>query len=291
MATDLLAAEPDQFGGVIVDADLLPADADEFSALLDRSLTTWRTDGKRLVWLGVPLARAALIPVAVTAGFVFHHSNEGEVMMVCRLVEDAFVPTHATHYIGVGGVVINARQELLVVCERHRRTSQIYYKLPGGALQPGEHAPLVPSILLSRAGGQGSEEALAVHFPVMTSKEVRPAFVAGHRTATECSGSPRFIRSLLRLPSMALRRSATMGHASISMHPHSIPRSSRRFMVRPRAMSASTSASFFRASEAQRADGSAAGPIPRRSVRISARENPACCATSIAARAVKTSFP
>jgi 8-oxo-dGTP diphosphatase len=145
MATDLLAAEPDQFGGVIVDADRLPADADEFSALLDRSLTTWRTDGKRLVWLGVPLARAALIPVAVTAGFVFHHSNEGEVMMVCRLVEDAFVPTHATHYIGVGGVVINVRQELLVVCERHRRTSQIYYKLPGGALQPGEH--LVDAVL------------------------------------------------------------------------------------------------------------------------------------------------
>src|SRR6266851_9297246 len=118
MATDLLAAEPDQFGGVIVDAGLLPADADEFSALLDRSLTTWRADGRRLVWLGVPLARAALIPVAVTAGFFFHHSNEGDLMMVCRLVEDAFVPTHATHYIGVGGVVINAQQELLVVCER-----------------------------------------------------------------------------------------------------------------------------------------------------------------------------
>src|SRR5260370_34748 len=51
MATDLLAAEPDQFGGVIVAADLLPADADEVSASLDRSLTTSRTDGKRLVLL------------------------------------------------------------------------------------------------------------------------------------------------------------------------------------------------------------------------------------------------
>jgi len=145
MATDLLTAEPDQFGGVIVDADQLPADPEQFSATLDRSLATWRSDGKRLVWLGVPLARAALIPIAVTAGFFFHHSNEGDLMMVCRLVEDAFVPTHATHYIGVGGVVINARQELLVVCERHRRTSQIYYKLPGGALQAGEH--LVDAVL------------------------------------------------------------------------------------------------------------------------------------------------
>jgi len=31
------------------------------------------------------------------------------------------------------------------VCERHRRGSQPYYKLPGGALQPGEH--LVDAVL------------------------------------------------------------------------------------------------------------------------------------------------
>src|SRR6266568_5966827 len=102
MPIDLLANEPDQFGGVIVDADQLPADPSEFSRALDRSLATWRSDGKRLVWLGVPLARAALVPIAVTAGFFFHHSNEGDLMMICRLVEDAFVPTHATHYVGVG---------------------------------------------------------------------------------------------------------------------------------------------------------------------------------------------
>src|SRR5258708_2137397 len=161
MATDLLAAEADQFGGVIVDVDQLPADPDEFSTALDRSLVTWRADGKRLVWLGVPIARAALIPVAATAGFFFHHSNEGDLMMVCRLKEGAFVPTHATHYIGVGGVVINAREELLVVCERHRRSSQIYYKLPGGALQPGEH--LVDAVLrevLEETGGSLRFESL-----------------------------------------------------------------------------------------------------------------------------------
>ena len=161
MAMNLLASAADQFGGVIVDPEQLPATASEFSVLLERSFKTWRADGKRLVWLGVPLAHAALIPVAVDAGFVFHHSNEGDLMMVCRLVEDAFVPTHATHYIGVGGVVINERQELLVVCEKHRRTSQIYYKLPGGALQPGEH--LVDAVLrevLEETGVSAKFEAL-----------------------------------------------------------------------------------------------------------------------------------
>jgi 8-oxo-dGTP pyrophosphatase MutT (NUDIX family) len=142
---DVLAFSADQFGGVIVESTGLPEDVAEFTSRLRHSLETWRAGGLRLVWLDVPLERAALVPVAAAAGFFFHHSNEADLMMVCRLVEDAFVPTHATHYVGVGGVVINHRQELLVVCERHRRTSRPYYKLPGGALQPGEH--LVDAVL------------------------------------------------------------------------------------------------------------------------------------------------
>ena len=109
----------------------------------------------------MPLARAALVPVAAAAGFFFHHSNESDVMMVRRLVDGAFIPTHATHFIGVGGVVLNERQELLVVCERHRRTSRPYYKLPGGALQPGEH--LIDAVLrevLEETGVQVKFEAL-----------------------------------------------------------------------------------------------------------------------------------
>ena len=158
---DTLPFSPDQFGGVIVDSGQLPDDAAAFAGLLQRSLHTWREGGFRLVWLDIPLERAALVPVAAAAGFFFHHSNEADVMMVHRLVEDAFVPTHATHYVGVGGVVVNHRQELLVVCERHRRTSRPYYKLPGGALHPGEH--LVDAVLrevLEETGVRARFEAL-----------------------------------------------------------------------------------------------------------------------------------
>jgi 8-oxo-dGTP pyrophosphatase MutT (NUDIX family) len=155
-----LPFSPDQFRGVIVDTDQLPDDA-TFAAALGPSLDAWTAEGLRLVWLKVPIARAALVPIAAQVGFVFHHSNEGDVMMTRRLVEDAFVPTHATHYVGVGGVVINARRELLVVCEKHRRTSQRYYKLPGGALQPGEH--LVDAVLrevLEETGVRAKFESL-----------------------------------------------------------------------------------------------------------------------------------
>ena len=158
---DVLEHAPDMFGGIIVDSEKLPADSDAFAAQLQHSLDTWRADGRRLVWIDVPLQLAHLIPLATQNGFVFHHANEEDVMLVCRLVEDAFVPMHATHYIGVGGVVINDRQELLVVCERHRRTAAPYYKLPGGALQPGEH--LVDAVLrevLEETGVQARFESL-----------------------------------------------------------------------------------------------------------------------------------
>ena len=88
----------------------------------------------------ISLARAALIPVAVEAGFVFHHSEPTSVMMTARLQPTAFIPPHATHYIGGGGLVLNDRNELLVVTEIvHRHRHPHYYKLPGGALKPGEH--------------------------------------------------------------------------------------------------------------------------------------------------------
>jgi 8-oxo-dGTP pyrophosphatase MutT (NUDIX family) len=157
----VLGHAPDQFGGVIVEREALPSDPAVFEAVLRHSLETWRSNGSRLVWLKLGIDRAALIPVATQLGFGFHHTDESDLMLVCRLVENAFVPTHATHYIGVGGVVINDRQELLVVCERHRRTSRPYYKLPGGALQPGEH--LVDAVLrevLEETGVQARFESL-----------------------------------------------------------------------------------------------------------------------------------
>src|SRR5579862_6396283 len=158
---DVLDHAPDQFGGVIVSAETLPADSAEFGQRLLSSLEAWRTDGRRLVWIDIPRSLSAHIPLATDVGFFFHHADEDVLTLVCRLVEDAFVPMHATHYIGVGGVVINERNELLVVCERHRRTAQPYYKLPGGALLPGEH--LVDAVLrevLEETGVHATFDAL-----------------------------------------------------------------------------------------------------------------------------------
>lgn len=128
------------FGGIVVDPKALPEDPETFKEQLHQSLGAWRSAGYLVAWLEVPIARARLIPVAVEAGFGFHHSSESYLMLTCRLKENAFIPPFASHYIGAGGVVLNEKRELLVVCERHRAPGRPpFYKLPGGALHPGEH--------------------------------------------------------------------------------------------------------------------------------------------------------
>ena len=136
----VLPFDTNPFRGVIIDKAALPDDPDVFRGLLDESLADWKSEGYRVAWLEAPISRAALVPVAVEAGFTFHHCTEAYVMMTCRIEEGAFVPAYASHYIGAGGVVINRRRELLVVHEAggRRPTGRRSYKLPGGALLEGE---------------------------------------------------------------------------------------------------------------------------------------------------------
>lgn len=135
-----LAHTINNFRGVTIDPEQLPADPDEFAQRLTHSLAEWQAADLKLVWLDVPVEKARLIPVATEAGFTFHHSHEHTLMMTYRLQPEALIPGYATHCIGAGGVVLNDDRKLLVVNERHRRDkSRPYYKLPGGALHPGEH--------------------------------------------------------------------------------------------------------------------------------------------------------
>ena len=136
-----LVFSPNQFGGVVTDADALPEDPSEFRRLLRSSLDAWTSEGFKVVWLEIPLAKSALVPIAAEAGFEYHHAESEYVLMTLQLVEGSYIPPYATHYIGAGAVVLNERGEILVVSERYRMGSSRGpgYKLPGGALHPGEH--------------------------------------------------------------------------------------------------------------------------------------------------------
>ncbi len=132
-----LQNEKNPFGGCVVLSENLPGTVEEFSLTLAESIHQWKSDGIRVVWLELPIDCAAFVPVAVDAGFVYHHATERALQLTLTLVEGSYIPPFATHYIGAGGVVIDKDRNLLVIQERHH--TRKHYKLPGGALQPGEH--------------------------------------------------------------------------------------------------------------------------------------------------------
>lgn len=138
----LIESTENAFGGVVIEPSALKANPAEFDGMLTHSLKTWKRADFRVAWLQVPIEHSQLIPIAVNHGFTFHHSEQDYLMMTHQLEEGAFVPAHASHYIGAGGVTINDKRELLVVSERYHRQKSDgppRYKLPGGALHAGEH--------------------------------------------------------------------------------------------------------------------------------------------------------
>ena len=161
---EILSFNTNPFGGVLVDPLTLPQDPQGFRSQLAYSMDEWIAEGYKVAWLEVPLDRSALVPVAVEAGFSYHHADESYVMMTNQLEQDSYIPQYATHYLGAGAVVVSENRELLVVSERYkfRGTRGPGYKLPGGALMTGEHlAEGIVREVLEETGIQSKFEALA----------------------------------------------------------------------------------------------------------------------------------
>ncbi len=131
-----LVYEKDRFNGALIQPQGLP-DASEFAKEIKILSAKCVEEGMNLLWLYLPVYRADLVAPAVEAGFVYHHADAQGLQMVQSLVPGSFVPGYATHYVGAGGVLLDKKNRLLVIQERFHIHK--HYKLPGGALDPGEH--------------------------------------------------------------------------------------------------------------------------------------------------------
>ena len=76
----VLAGEKDRYGSITVTlrgeaaAKTAPV---RFKQSIKASLDLWEREGIRGVWLTIPTAGARLVPVAVDAGFEYHHAKPG----------------------------------------------------------------------------------------------------------------------------------------------------------------------------------------------------------------------
>lgn len=130
----LLDAADDQYDGIVIDPNGLPSNPIVFSSNLRFSLSHWKKKGKKGVWLKLLVEQSELVPIAIKAGFQYHHAEPGYLMLTYWIPDGpCMLPANASHHVGVGGFVINDKNEVLVVQEKYCSPQFTnFWKIPTG---------------------------------------------------------------------------------------------------------------------------------------------------------------
>ncbi|KAH7422947.1 hypothetical protein KP509_12G033000 [Ceratopteris richardii] len=136
----LLDGEHDNYGGFIIEPSSLPPHPSVFRGSLRSSISQWKSELKKGIWLKLPIENAELVPIAVKEGFVYHHAEQEYLMLTLWIHESVCtLPANASHQVGIGALVLNIENELLVVQENTGRTKGSgTWKMPTGVVLQGE---------------------------------------------------------------------------------------------------------------------------------------------------------
>lgn len=124
----------DPYNGITIDSKDLPLLLTQFEKNLELLIEEVK-NRRNLIWIYIDIKKAEFISTATKKGFFFHSCGEDYILLVKRLKTNAVIPTAANHTLGVGIVVINEKNELLVVKEK---ISNVGYKIPGGHIDDKE---------------------------------------------------------------------------------------------------------------------------------------------------------
>jgi 8-oxo-dGTP pyrophosphatase MutT (NUDIX family) len=162
---------------------ILLTDVDTFRKLLTSALATWHATGQRGIWIHVPTAYAAVIPVATTLGFQFHMIHqEGHLVLSRWLPTDtpSRLPRGPLSQVGVGCLVLHPEDDsqVLVVKECTGPAARKgLWKMPTGLADPAEdiHAAAVREL----------REETGLEATCLGIVVVRQAHAHGTRTASD----------------------------------------------------------------------------------------------------------
>jgi ADP-ribose pyrophosphatase YjhB (NUDIX family) len=132
----MLKTKKDRYNGLIIETESIQASVSSFKISLQKLLEQAKIEQIALLWLDLTVEQNEHIAVALELGFEFHNCEAKRTTLTYQVTKDAYIPVPPTHTIGVGAVVINEENELLMVRDRIH-TAHSIYKLPGGML---EHA-------------------------------------------------------------------------------------------------------------------------------------------------------
>jgi len=100
-------------------------------------------EGKKAIWLLVPITSSHIIHYFTKHTFKFHHTENDSVLVMYRwLIADKLcnLPNYATHYLGVAALILNKNGEILLVQEKTSISKKLenLWKIPTGLSEKGE---------------------------------------------------------------------------------------------------------------------------------------------------------
>jgi len=137
----------DTYSGVTIDLNILITDGEKldaaaFASKLQDSLSLWKEEGKRGIWLNIPTSCSDVVPHCTELGFEFQFAKKGLLVMTQWLPEDSHsrLPHGPTHQVGIGAVILHpVTGQMLVVQEKNGpAAAKKLWKIPTGLTDPGE---------------------------------------------------------------------------------------------------------------------------------------------------------
>ncbi|KAL0306254.1 UNVERIFIED_CONTAM: Nudix hydrolase 10 [Sesamum radiatum] len=117
----LLPFHDDEHEGIIVEMKE-PMDPDDFSVILRYSLSQWKLQEKKGVWIKLPIQLVNLVEIAVKEGFLYHHAEPHYLMLVYWIPETlSTIPANATHRLRIGAIIMDDKREGEDICSGARR--------------------------------------------------------------------------------------------------------------------------------------------------------------------------
>lgn len=120
ITSELLNGRYDAYNGVLIDSQTLPGNVQQFVDNLKYSLKVWESDDKKAIWLELKQNQFDFVSHACRLGFNVHHAQKDYIMLTKWIdkKEAAKTPDFSSHYISCGGVVINQKNEVMLIKEQ-----------------------------------------------------------------------------------------------------------------------------------------------------------------------------
>lgn len=141
---DILKNEIDVYNSRYVDQSAVEENLTNFESILDNTLSHFSESKVKGFFITISLkSHSHLFSLLSNKNFVFHNAEGDKATLVSWLPKNRKnrLPGFSTHYVGVGGLVIDFETKKVLVIKEKNGHDTKGWKIPGGLIDLGEYIP------------------------------------------------------------------------------------------------------------------------------------------------------